>query len=151
MSITKFRANLLEKLAGGTRNRLYFTLIQLNLADFGQNVLVACSEANMNYEGALSGAAQQRVNYGKLGVVKRGVQNDLILKVVSYLFILNPYFIILLFHRIVFGNKWLTYIGEDAVAFVANTSLQTEGQVMAADHDAAAKALLKWLHVRLDA
>lgn len=80
MSITKFRANLLEKLAGGTPNRLYFTLIQLNLADFGQNVLVACSEANMNYEGALSGAALQRANYGKLGVVKRGVQNDLILK-----------------------------------------------------------------------
>lgn len=49
------------------------------------------------------------------------------------------------------GNRWLTYIGEDAVALVANTSLQTEGQVMAADHNAAAKALLKRLHVRLDA
>lgn len=72
-------------------------------------------------------------------------------EVVSYLFILNPYLIILLFHWIVFGNKWLTYIGEDAVALVAHTSLQTEGQVMAADHDAAAKALLKRLHIRLDA
>lgn len=50
-----------------------------------------------------------------------------------------------------FANKWLTYIGEDAVALVANASLQTEGQVMAADHDAAAEALLKRLHVRLDA
>lgn len=49
-----------------------------------------------------------------------------------------------------FENKWLTYIGEDGVALVANASLQTEGQVMAADHDAAAEALLKRLHIRFD-
>lgn len=49
------------------------------------------------------------------------------------------------------ANKCLTYIGEDAVALVANASLQTEGQVMAADHDAAAKTLFKRLHVWFDA
>lgn len=53
--------------------------------------------------------------------------------------------------NLLFGNKQLTYIGKDTVSLLANTSLQTEGQVVAADHDAAAKALLKRLHVRLDA
>lgn len=56
-----------------------------------------------------------------------------------------------MFNFIVLANKWLTYIGEDAVTLVTNASLQAEGQVMAADHDASAKALLKRLHVRLDA
>lgn len=53
--------------------------------------------------------------------------------------------------NLLFRNKQLTYIGKDAVPLLANTSLQTEGQVVAADHDAAAEALLKRLHVRLDA
>lgn len=53
--------------------------------------------------------------------------------------------------NLLFGNQQLTYIGKDTVPLLADTSLQTEGQVVAADHDAAAKALLKRLHIRLDA
>lgn len=49
------------------------------------------------------------------------------------------------------GGKVLTYIGEDAVTLLTNAALETEGQVVAADHDAAAKALLKWLNIWLDA
>lgn len=49
------------------------------------------------------------------------------------------------------GGKVMTYVGEDAVSLLTNAALETEGQVVAADHDAAAKALLKWLHIWLDA
>lgn len=45
----------------------------------------------------------------------------------------------------------MTYVGEDAVALLANAALETEGQVVAADHDTTAKTLLKWLHIWLDA
>lgn len=45
----------------------------------------------------------------------------------------------------------MAYVGEDAIALLADAALQTEGQVMAADHDTPAKALLKWLHIWLDA
>lgn len=45
----------------------------------------------------------------------------------------------------------LTYIGEDAIAFLADTPLETEGQVVAADHNTTAKTLLERLHVWLDA
>lgn len=45
----------------------------------------------------------------------------------------------------------MTYIGEDAVALLAHTSLETEGQVVAADHDAAAETFLERLHIWLDA
>lgn len=53
--------------------------------------------------------------------------------------------------NLLFGNQQLTYIGKDTIPLLADTSLQTEGQVVAADHDAAAEALLKRLHVWLDA
>lgn len=45
----------------------------------------------------------------------------------------------------------MTYIGKDTIALLANTTLETEGQVVAADHDTTAKTLLKWLHVWFDA
>ena len=45
----------------------------------------------------------------------------------------------------------MTYIGEDAVALLADTALETEGQVVAADHDTTAITLLKRLHIWLDA
>lgn len=45
----------------------------------------------------------------------------------------------------------MTYIGEDAVALLTNAALETEGQIVATDHDAAAKSLLKWLDIGLDA
>lgn len=45
----------------------------------------------------------------------------------------------------------VTYVGEDAVALFADAALQTEGQVVAADHDSPAEAFLKGLHVQLDA
>lgn len=50
-----------------------------------------------------------------------------------------------------YRSKVMTYIGEDAIALLTNAALETEGQVVAADHDTTAKALLKWLHVWLDA
>lgn len=49
------------------------------------------------------------------------------------------------------GSKVITYVGEDAVALLTNAALETEGQVVTADHDTAAEALLKRLHVWLDA
>lgn len=45
----------------------------------------------------------------------------------------------------------VTYVGEDPVPLLADTALQAEGQVVAADRDAPAEALLKRLNVRLDA
>lgn len=45
----------------------------------------------------------------------------------------------------------LTYICKDAVALLADAPLEAEGEVMAADHDTASKALLKRLHIWLDA
>lgn len=45
----------------------------------------------------------------------------------------------------------MTYIGEDAVTLLTNAALETEGQVVAADHNSSAKTLLEWLHVWLDA
>lgn len=45
----------------------------------------------------------------------------------------------------------MTYIGEDAVALLADAALETEGQVVAADHNTTAVTLLKWLHIWLDA
>lgn len=44
-----------------------------------------------------------------------------------------------------------TYIGEDAVTLLTNAALQAKSQVVTADHDAAAEALLKRLHVWFDA
>lgn len=44
----------------------------------------------------------------------------------------------------------ISYVSKDAVALLADASLEAEGEVVAADHDAAPKALLEWLHVRLD-
>lgn len=44
----------------------------------------------------------------------------------------------------------MSYVGKDAVALLADTSLEAEAEVVAADHDAAPKALLQWLHVRLN-
>ena len=43
----------------------------------------------------------------------------------------------------------MAYIGEDAVGLLINAALQIECEVMAADHDASAKALLERLHVWL--
>lgn len=43
-----------------------------------------------------------------------------------------------------------SYVGKDAVALLADASLEAEGEVVAADHDAAPKALLERLHVRLN-
>lgn len=45
----------------------------------------------------------------------------------------------------------MTYIGEDTIALLANATLETEGQIVTADHDATSKTLLKWFHVWLDA
>lgn len=45
----------------------------------------------------------------------------------------------------------MTYIGEHTVALVVHAALQTEGEVVAADHYTAAETLLERLHVRLDA
>ena len=45
----------------------------------------------------------------------------------------------------------MTYVGEDAVALLADAALEAEGQVVAADHDTPAEAFLERLHVRLDA
>lgn len=45
----------------------------------------------------------------------------------------------------------LTYVREDAIALLADAPLEAEGEVMAADHDAASEALLKRFHVWLDA
>lgn len=100
----------------------------------------------MNYEGLLCGTALQRAKCCKGRVVKREEQNDMMVKRIEFFrsFSTNV-------DLIVFAKNWLTYICEDAVTLVANASLQTEGQVVAADHDAAAEALLERLHVRLDA
>lgn len=43
----------------------------------------------------------------------------------------------------------MTYIGEDAVTLLTDAALETEGQVMATDHNATTKTLLKRLHVWL--
>lgn len=43
-----------------------------------------------------------------------------------------------------------SYVGQDAVTLLAHASLETEGQVVAADHDASPKAILKRLHVGLN-
>lgn len=45
----------------------------------------------------------------------------------------------------------LTYVCEDAIALLADAPLEAEGEVVAADHDAASEALLERLHVWLDA
>lgn len=45
----------------------------------------------------------------------------------------------------------MTYIGEDAVTLLTNAALETEGQVVAADHYAPAKTLLERLNVWLNA
>lgn len=45
----------------------------------------------------------------------------------------------------------LTYVREDAIALLADAPLEAEGEVVAADHDAASEALLERLHVWLDA
>lgn len=45
----------------------------------------------------------------------------------------------------------LTYVREDAIAPLADAPLEAEGEVVAADHDAASEALLERLHVWLDA
>lgn len=42
------------------------------------------------------------------------------------------------------------YICQDAVVLLTDAALQAEGQVMAADHDTAAKSFLEGLHVWLD-
>lgn len=47
--------------------------------------------------------------------------------------------------------KMIAYVRKDAVALLADASLEAEGEVVAADHDAAPKALLERLHVRLNA
>lgn len=44
----------------------------------------------------------------------------------------------------------ISYVGKDAITLLADTSLEAEGEVVAADHDAAPKALLERLHVRLN-
>lgn len=46
--------------------------------------------------------------------------------------------------------KMISYVGKDAVALLADASLEVEGEIMAADHDPAPKALLERLHVRLN-
>lgn len=46
--------------------------------------------------------------------------------------------------------KMIAYVRKDAVALLADASLEAEGEVVAADHDAAPKALLERLHVRLN-
>lgn len=45
----------------------------------------------------------------------------------------------------------LTYICKDTVALLTDTPLEAESEVVAADHDTASKALLKRLHIWLDA
>lgn len=45
----------------------------------------------------------------------------------------------------------MAYVGQNAVALLADASLEAEGEVVAADHDAPPKSLLQRLHVRLDA
>lgn len=45
----------------------------------------------------------------------------------------------------------LTYVREDAIALLTDAPLEAEGEVVAADHDAASEALLEWLHVWLNA
>lgn len=111
----------------------------------------------MNYEGLLCGAALQRAKCCKGSVVKRGEQNDMIVKSIDRRLSPNQQHFLNPLSDLTFLNcvckkkkRKLPYIGEDAVAFVAHASLQTEGQVMAADHDAAAEALLKRLHIWLD-
>lgn len=47
--------------------------------------------------------------------------------------------------------KTVTYVGEDTIGLLVNAALQAEGEVVAADHDAAAETLLERLHVWLDA
>lgn len=47
--------------------------------------------------------------------------------------------------------KTVTYVGEDTIGLLVNAALQAEGEVVAADHDAAAETLLEGLHVWLDA
>lgn len=49
------------------------------------------------------------------------------------------------------SSKVMTYVGEDTITLLANASLEAEGEVVAADHNTAAKTLLKRLHVWLDA
>lgn len=44
----------------------------------------------------------------------------------------------------------VTYIGEDAVPLLTDAALQTEGQVVAANHDTTAETLLERLHIWLD-
>lgn len=44
----------------------------------------------------------------------------------------------------------MTYIGKDTVALLIHAALQTEGEVVAADHYTSTKTLLEGLHVWLD-